>query len=248
VSPRSAAYSYLRPQHRGFKWVMLSSLGVHIAAFAVYGLASAERRPTIDLTERAIMTKMVRLGKKKDPKMLPRKIEAPAAKTDEKLLALDKEVEPEPKQDLDKKKNDALKKIEDEAKQRRAREDALRRIADKVGDEEPEGNPEGSAFGDAEGKVSLIQAYYGQLHDRIKAFYTVPSIISEAERRRLVAIVVIYVAQDGAILKHELEQESGNDAFDSALQAALQRASPLPTPPAFLRDQLKDGVALRFRP
>ena len=103
-------------------------------------------------------------------------------------------------------------------------------------------------IGEADGKVSLIQAYYGQLHDRIKAFYTVPAIISEAERRRLVAVVVIYVAQDGAILKHELEQESGNDAFDAALEAALQRASPLPAPPVFLRDQLREGVALRFRP
>lgn len=227
---------------------MLSSLGVHLAAIAIYGYASAERRPVIDLTERIIMTKMVRLGKKKEPKLLPRKVEAPAAKPDETLLAVDKEVEPEPKEDLDKKKNDALKKIEDEAKRQRAREDALRRIADKVGDEEPEGNPEGSAYGEADGKVNLLQAYYGKLHDRVKAFYMVPAIISEAERRRLVAVVVIYVGQDGAIIKHEFEQESGNDAFDSALEAALQRASPLPVPPAFLRDQLRDGVALRFRP
>jgi TonB family protein len=227
---------------------MLGSLGLHLTVIGAYALASTQRRPTIDLTERAIMTKMVRLGKKKDPKLLPRKIEAPAASPDEKLLAVDKEVEPEPEQDLDKKKKDALKKIEEEAKRQKAREEALRRIADKVGDEEPEGDPEGSVYGEADGKVSLIQAYYGQLHDRIKAFYTVPAIISEAERRRLVAVVVIYVAQDGAILKHELEQESGNDAFDAALEAALQRASPLPAPPVFLRDQLREGVALRFRP
>lgn len=243
------AHSYLRPRHTGFWWLCLVSAVVHVGVIAWFGVASAKRRPTIDLTERVTVVKMVKLGKKRDPKMLPRIEKAPAPpKQEETALALDKplpeKVEQEPpREDPDQKKTDAMQKIEEMAR----RQAALDRIAEQVGDEEPEGDPEGSASG-TEARGNLAQNYYGQLHDRIKAFFTVPTIINEAERRTLRAVLTIYVAADGVILRHEVNKGSGNEAFDSALESAIQRASPLPAPPAFLQETLRDGIDLRFTP
>jgi TonB family protein len=241
----------LRPHHRGFSVFFAVSLCLHAVGIAVYAWGSSVRRPTIDLSQSSIKASLVRLGQKREEKLLPRKTAAPAVKPDEKALAVDQpapedKVEPR-RQD---KMQDALKKLEDEARRKQAREDALKRIAETVGGDEDVGDPNGSVHGTETQaqEMTLTQAYFARLHDQIKAFYSVPAIISEAERRKLEAVIVISVGADGSVLDHDFERRSGNDAFDSALEAAIQRASPLPAPPAFLRDTLKKGVGLRFRP
>lgn len=247
---RSTIGGALRPSHRGFNIFFGASLVLHVGLITVYAFASSARRPTIDLTQSSIKASLVKLGQKREEKLLPRKTAAPAPLPDEKQLAVD---QPAPDEKVEPKREDkmqdALRKLEDEARRKKAREDALRRIAETTGEDDQVGDPNGSIHGTETQaqEMSLTQAYFARLHDQIKAFYSVPSIISEAERRKLEAIIVISVAPDGTVLSHEFDRHSGNDAFDSALEAAIQRASPVPAPPAFLRDTLKRGVGLRFR-
>lgn len=245
--------SQLVSSQRGFWWFVLVSVLVHVLLIAYYGYHSGHRRPTIDLGDQVIKTKLVRLGKKRDPKFLPRKRSAPKPKAKEKLLASKDDPKPAPtKKEAPKvdKMKEALKKIQEKAQREEQRQRALQRIAERVGDDEQEGDPEGSAFGTETqaARLTLTQAYFAKLHDRIMTFYHLPSTLSEADRRRLQAIVVISVGSDGRLVDQDFEKRSGNDAFDSALEAAVSRASPLPAPPAFLRDTLRDGVGLRFRP
>lgn len=250
AAPAPRIKTQLRSSQRGFWYFVAVSVLSHGLAIAYYAYQSGHRRPTIDLGDTVIQTKLVRLGKKREPKLLPRKASAPKPKSNEKLLA--KDSPPEPKNQAPKpdkrpdKMQEALKKIHDQAQ----REQALQRIAERVGDDEPEGDPEGSAFGTETqaARLTLTQAYFAKLHDRVMTFYSLPNILSAADRRRLQAIVVISVAADGSLLKQAFEKRSGNESFDSALEAAVSRAAPLPAPPAFLRDTLREGVGLRFRP
>ncbi|MBN2362257.1 MAG: cell envelope integrity protein TolA [Deltaproteobacteria bacterium] len=243
----SHSYSYLRPRQRGFWWVFLVSTALHAVAIATYALGTAQRRPTIDFSTDVIQTKLVRLGRPRDPKLLPRIVKTPAAAPTEKLISTKDDGEKEKLDEKrDEKMREALRKIEEEERRRQA----LQRIAERVGKDETEGNPEGSAFGsdDQAGPMSLAQAYFARLQEHIRSNYSLPSILSDAERRRLQATITVYIAADGRISRHEVEQSSGNDVFDQALEAAILRASPVPEPPVFLRDTVAKGVSLRFKP
>jgi len=247
--PTTHSYSYLRPRQRGFWWVFVASCGLHLCAIAAYALGTAQRRPTIDFSTDVIHTTLVRLGQQRDPKLLPRIPKAPVAAPDEKIISTkdDGLKEKEKKDDRrDEKMKEALRKLEEEER----RKQALQRIADRVGKDEAEGNPEGSAYGSdtQTGPMSLAQAYFARLQEHIKSNYSLPSIMSDAERRRLQATITVYISADGTITKHEVEQSSGSDVFDDALEVAIVRASPVPEPPAFLRELVAKGVSLRFKP
>lgn len=247
MATNGTSYSYLRPSYRGFWIVFGASLVLHFCGIGVYALASRITRPVIDMDQESINVKIVRKGKKRDPKYLPRKVKTAKAAPNEKLLA--KDAPPEKKQRDDKIKK-ALAKIEEERARNKAREDALRKIADNVGEDEPEGDPDGDPYGTVSqaAQMTLQHAYYVKLKGHIKSFYTIPSIISEAERRTLKAVAFIYIGPSGAILRHEISEKSGNDAFNRALEAAIVRASPVPEPPAFMRDIASKGIGLRFSP
>jgi TonB family protein len=63
------------------------------------------------------------------------------------------------------------------------------------------------------------------------------------------ALVLLRLKATGDVLETRLAKPSGNDLLDSAVMAAVRRASPFSPPPTHLRDSLqKVGVQLEFRP
>jgi hypothetical protein len=64
---------YLQPRPKIAKVVLLSLL-IHVGLIFVWGWTSSQSRPRIMLTDRAIVTRLVRLGKPRDKKLLPRKV------------------------------------------------------------------------------------------------------------------------------------------------------------------------------
>ena len=57
------------------------------------------------------------------------------------------------------------------------------------------------------------------------------------------------LSRSGEVLEARLAKASGNDLFDSAVLAAVKKASPFSPPPDHLRDPLqKTGVTLEFSP
>jgi TonB family protein len=119
-------------------------------------------------------------------------------------------------------------------------------------DEKPDPDREGSSTGSPEGTATSAEEgdkYFTEVHDAIQANYVVPSVISERERMYLNATVVVYVAEDGSVMKNVITKPSGNDFFDQALVLAIQKTGKLPAPPRDLqRIARNDGLELNFRP
>lgn len=99
--------------------------------------------------------------------------------------------------------------------------------------EAPVGQLDGDPFGDSD-TAAEGDRYLALVRQRLQAQYSVPSAIPESERIHLVAHVQLLVERNGSISQFRIVKASGNALFDSALEAAVQRASPLPPPPSHL--------------
>lgn len=219
-----------------FRKMIAVSVGAHVLALVVAlatGWISGREPP---LSERAIVTRLVKLGVSK-PDLLPR-IDAPPPRAEAVAIspAAPKAVS-KPKSDgKEKKFDDAMKRLQD-----------LERKDAKADDR-------GDARGSKQGTVSdftlqtLGSQYAADVVALIRPLWNVPDVISEKERAHLRALVVLIIAPDGRILKTELAEKSGNRLFDASLLEALKRAGSLPAPPAELRDRFRgDGAELEFR-
>jgi len=185
-----------------------------------------------------VIAHLVALGKPRDPRLLPRKESAaPAAaapaSVPEKAGAPSKTSAP-PRQ------------LTRQELMDRALAGAARRTRDEKPDPERAGEETGSAQGTA-ASAEEGEKYFGAVEDAIHANYVVPSVISERERMYLSATVVIYIARDGAIVKHVMTRPSGNSFIDQALVLALQRTH-LPPPPPELAKLVREGVEINFKP
>lgn len=196
--------------------------------------------PKIDLEQKPIKASLVRLGKKREETLLPRKEEVPppAPKT--------AEVAPKPTADKAVKIPDKNAKPEKEAP-KKSLADMMAAASKNAKPEELEGEADGDPNGDS--AVQEGERYYGLITSVIRRNYDVSNTIDENERRRLKAAVAMRIDDSGKLLDVEITQSSGNELFDSAVIGAVKKAAPFTAPPEHLRKSLKkDGVALVFTP
>jgi TonB family protein len=93
------------------------------------------------------------------------------------------------------------------------------------------------------------ERYYGLLLAQVTRNYDVAQTIPEEERLHLRAQVALRISRSGEVVQARLARPSGNSLYDSAVMAAVKKASPFPPPPEALRNQLsREGVVLEFRP
>lgn len=232
---------------------VLASIGGHVALVAAVLLFSwFKLTPDVNLDQKPIKASLVRLGKKKDEKLLPRKEELPPPP---------QEVKAEPKVDvpppLDNKVPVQVPGVKpqetkpQEGKKEESSSSKLFGAFDKFGKTRPPEELEGAEDGDVRGDSAKQEGdrYSGLIHARVKDFYDVSQTIPETERMYLKANVFMRVARNGSISDVKLTKSSGNDLFDAAVLAAVKKASPLPPPPAEVGDEFqKDGVVLTFSP
>lgn len=226
------------------------------------------------------------LGKEREPDQLPRIVQPPPPpepETDAVNLARKKAEEEEEvkkkKQEEEKKKRELAeekrrleeqerklaekKKKEEETKQRKARDQAMRRALNRVADvradeDSPEGFAQGDALGTSSDPRSLLakNAYANLLSTVLQRQFEVPATLSPADRRRLEAHVHLRIAESGKLIgEPRLAKPSGNRFFDEAALRAAKKFGPgsdlkLPLPPAsekqLRRLVLKDGVTARM--
>lgn len=236
-------------------WLGLS-VGLHVVILAGYAWWDARQVAVLEFPEEPIKASLVKLGKPRDQKLLPRLETAPkpAPAPQEKAVAVptkDTAKDPTPdkedrKAQEDKMKN-ALARIQEENEKDKARQDALARIAQRVGQAEPEeGQEDGHPEGDSP-TPTQVNAYFGLLKARVKAQYQVPSVIGPDECARLVAQVMVRMAPDGQVTDVKIHKSSGAQLFDSAVVSAVKQASPLPPPPENMRAMVKTGFGFNFR-
>ncbi|MDC0709755.1 energy transducer TonB [Stigmatella sp. ncwal1] len=213
-------------------------------------------RPKVDPNPPVIRATLVRQGKPRDPKLLPRKeqlppppkeVKAPPAPPPQTPPPVEKVSVPVP--GLQPAPPPAPQKGEASSEDRRKR---LFGAFDKTSQKptEPE-ELEGAEDGDPDGDSAIAEGerYYALLSTQVRRNYNVADTIPETERLHLKAQVQMRLGRTGEVLETRLVATSGNDLFDSSVLAAVKKASPFSPPPDHLRDALqKQGVVLEFRP
>jgi TonB family protein len=240
---RSNYFSY-RPATRGFWLALAGSAGVHLLLVLALvfggwlkGLAADEKTP-------ARITALLRKGEPRPKNWLPRKPPAAAAPEQPKEVRPSKEAKP-----AEKKPEPGSRPTSRDLQKQMAQ--ALAALAREEGSKKKE-PPEGSPDGVEEGDSLVAQAgneYLTKVYKAVKAQYAVPKVIPPEERLLLRATVVITIDRGGNLKDFHFEKRSGNSLFDSAIEAAVRRASPFPPPPAELADRFaSDGLGLEFTP
>ena len=229
------------------------SVIAHVLAVGVWLLMGwLMAGPKVDLEQQPIKASLVRLGKKRDDKLLPRKEEeapppapkvaevaapTPPAKPDTAVKIPTKDAKAEKTEKSDGQK-DAKKSLFD-AFSKTGRQGKV--------PQELEGEEDGDPNGDSAKQEG--ERYFGLLNSVVKRNYDVSNTIDEAERRRLRAEVALRIGAGGELLDVTLTKPSGNELFDSAVLGAVKKAAPFSAPPEHLRDSLKKaGVAFVFTP
>jgi TonB family protein len=224
------------PVFRYFLW----ALGAHVAVVGIGLLVSTLMAPTlVDLNQKPITASLVRKGKPRDQKLLPRKeSEAPPAPA--KTVPIPT---PGVKADNAPRATGTNKSLKDVFKTFGKAPEAAKPPTN----EEPEGQEDGDPNGDA--AQAEGERYYALLKTQITKLYDVSNTIPESERIRLRTQVLIYIGRGGNLIDAKFAKGSGNDVFDNAVLAAVKKAAPFAPPPEHLRDQLAhDGIVLLFSP
>ena len=239
-------------------FLAVSLLG-HVALFAAIGAASyLQLGPRVDLNQQPIKASLVRLGKPRDAKLLPRlPEEIPDAQQKASVPEPPKPQEPKPVAIPDTKAVSAAppKKSPDHSSADRRKQllNAFGRSSKVSGSrtvrtiEELEGQPEGDPNGDSATQEG--ERYFGLLRAQVQQHYDVSQTIPEQERLHLKAQVLVQIGRTGEVLRVQLAKASGNQLFDNSVVNAVKKASPFSPPPEHLRDALQQrGIALEFRP
>jgi protein TonB len=248
-----AAQSLLRPQPSKLLPFLVFSVIGHAAVVTLALLFSwlfGDHPGVID--QKPITASLVRLGKPRDEKLLPKKEEdpppEPAQEKPVEVAAPPKPAEaaiPIPTKDA---KVDPKKEApKDASKPKDAKKDLFAALNKAGKADDVEGRLDGDRNGDSAKQEG--ERYYGLLSSVVKRNYDVSNSIAEADRRRLRAVVTVRIAPSGELLDVKLSAPSGNELFDAAVVEAVKKAAQFTAPPAHLRDGLrKTGVPFEFTP
>ena len=211
--------------------------------------------PAIDLNQKPIAAKLVRLGEKKPQHYLPRKEAmaepAPAAQVAQ-VAAPTPAAKPAPPTPAPKAMTAPAPKPKPAPAAASGKGDVLASVLSKVRRDKAfsgplYGDPKGDAKGDSS-EAGQGDQYLGLVERTLRETYILPATISERDRMHLRATVLLFIDPDGRVTRYEFESRSGNGAFDSALERAI-RAARLPPPPAALRDRYRsEGLGVVYRP
>lgn len=223
---------------------VLASVAGHAALVGVGLLAGHLFGPkVIDLDQKPIRASLVRKGKPRDERLLPRKEELPPPPAAEKAVAVPiPGAKPEPVKEPPPK--NAQKDGDERRKQLFG---AFDKTAKAHNYEELAGQEDGDPDGDS--AVQEGERYFGLVKAQVRRHYDVSNTIPEQERLRLRAEVRVTISRTGEVSDAMLHKPSGNTLFDAAVVSAAKKASPLSPPPDHLRERLgSDGVILQFTP
>jgi colicin import membrane protein/protein TonB len=208
--------------------------------------------PPIDLSQKPIVAKLVRLGEKRPEEWLPRKEAAPpppAAAPAPAVPVAPVAVKPAAPAPAAKAPAPRAPAPAPAVAPPRAGGASLSSILSKVQrdvDERRYGAPDGHAAGDSD---TAEGDQYAALVDRaLRANYVVPVTVPERERMHLEADVILWIEPDGRITRWKQDRSSGNPTFDAAVERTLRATTRVPPPPEHLRDAYRRlGIQLLFR-
>lgn len=238
---------------------LIGSLLAHglLLAF-VLGYSWLRLTPTVDLNQKPIKASLVRLGKPRDEKLLPRKEELPPPP--QKVEAAKEVPAPVPAPEAPKAVPVPIPGVKPSPAKAATKQDGLAdgdrrsklfnafsKTSKQAKEEELEGQLDGDPNGDS--ATAEGERYFGLLSSQIHRNYDVSQTIPDQERISLKAEVFLMIGSRGEVLRSQLQKPSGNELFDNAVILAVKRAAPFSPPPDHLRHSLQNvGVVLEFRP
>jgi colicin import membrane protein len=210
--------------------------------------------PLLDLQQKPIVAKLVRLGEKKPDEWLPRKeaaapapaaaqpapvaVPVPAAPAPPRTAAPSPRAKPAPPAP-------AAAAPAAAPKPGASLSSILSKVQRDV-DEKRWGDPSGNPAGDSD--VAEGNQYLALVDRALHANYKAPLTIPERERLYLETNVILWVEPDGRIVRWRQERSSGNAAFDAAVERTLRGTTRVPPPPENMRESLRSaGIQLVFR-
>lgn len=238
-------------QSRLLKIALITSVVVHAGLFAGWLLFPSTTKAAVDLDEAVIKTRLVKLGKPRDEKLLPRMPTSPPPPAADKKAppVLDPttpqtpDTKPTPQTPDKPSAADILNKFKSDAERPKDINDLIK---DRIGEQTDEGKEDGDADGTAlDGEINA--SYFARVTSRIQKAMEVSSVLSDDERVRLKAKLCLKIDEEGGLSDLEVTT-SGSAVFDSDVLSAARRASPVPAPPPPTRKQAGDGVCFNFCP
>lgn len=234
---------------------VLASLMVH-AGLIAWALAR-QQGPEIDLEQKPIVAKLVRLGEKRPEQWLPRKEQPPEPPAAEPMPAVATAPAPAPAPPAPSAPVPGAKPAPTPPAPRpparpgpttagssTSVSSMLSRVKQEV-ERERWGDPEGDPAGDAS-EAGEGDRYLALVKRALQENYRVPATISERDRMYLKGTVVLWIEPDGNIARWRIEKSSGNGAFDDALERTV-RQTRLPPPPDAQRQLYRStGLAIVF--
>jgi colicin import membrane protein/protein TonB len=237
-------------------WPAVSASVVAHAFLVVWALAR-QAPPPIDLEQKPIVAKLVRLGERRPEEWLPRKEAPPPAPAPARpapaAVPVPVPAAPAPPRTATSSptKPPAATPAPSPAANGKAGGTSLASIMSKVqkqAEKDRWGDPNGSSAGDSDSAEG--DQYLALVHRALRANYVVASVtVSERERLYLEANIILWIDPDGRITRWQLARPSGNAAFDAAVERTLRATPRVPPPPSHLRDAYRrTGINLVFQP
>lgn len=249
LPPGASMSSMGEQQSRLLRIAVAVSVVAHIAIFGAWVAWPAPSKARVDLDEAIIKTRLVKLGKPRDEKLLPRLPTSPPPPppptesrpqpTAEPPKTPDTKPAPESKPSA----ADILNRLKSEVDTPRDLKDLIK---ERIGEPTDEGRPDGDAEGSAlEGEITA--SYFARVQARIQNAMEVSSVLTDEEQVRLRAVLCLKIGDDGTVSDVTVKT-SGSQIYDADVAAAARRASPVPAPPPPARKQAGEGVCFNACP
>ncbi len=247
----------------GFRSMLVGSMVVHLVAVLAFFVFTDHQASSRKRAETLMVTKLVRLGKKRPEHLLPRLHKAappPPAKVAPPKIKPVVKAKPRPKP-VPKVAPKPVPKAPPKAAPKRPQKPAsppashsLSSVFDRLraagtDTEEPEGDPEGDAQGEvSEAGLAVIGSVYAtKLDQSIRKCYFIEGI-DPARIAGRATVVWVRVNQAGLIVDFRIEKPSGVQAMDRSVLKAIQACSQGPRPPKELRRRVyNDGIEFEFK-
>jgi colicin import membrane protein len=231
------------------------AVALSVVAHALLLAWAVARRPPapMDLEQKPIVAKLVRLGEQRPEQWLPRKDAAPppappAPRTPPPPAPVAAAPAPRPAAPTAAPKAPAPPTPPPPSASGQPGGTTLASVLSRVQrqvEEDRWGAPDGDPLGDSD-TAAEGDRYLALVIRELQSRYSLPSTIPERERLHLRATVVLRIDARGRIVAHAFERRSGNAAYDAALERAIE-GSRLPAPPPTLRDRFaNDGLGVNF--
>lgn len=218
-------------------------------------------KPAISLEQKSIEVSVVRLGKKRDEKLLPRKAQEEQSVEEtapEKSAPPPKKVEQHaqpkvaktaPQKPESPKKNtnklaDAFKKLSEDKKSTAMSNKRLNKIFDRLKEGSEHASPEGNSV-----TGELIASYDQLIQQRIQQSYEIPSTLSESLLSNLEMRLVVKIGARGEMIDVRMLHSSGNAVYDQAVLMGTKSIASFGPPPIMMRrEYARFGREVRLCP